>query len=78
MATRDYERPVPRILQKDRSTPARPEGISWAGIVFLLFIVTAVAFVFYSVYSMSPPSAPKNAPATERTVVNPPNTSTPR
>lgn len=70
MAMEHHDRAVPRVLEKDRSTPDRPEGISWAGFAFLAFIVAAAGFLGYSVYSVSPPSAP----AADRQTVNPPIT----
>ena len=78
MAVQDNDRTVPRELEKDRSTPTRSEGISWAGYAFLAFIVGAVAIVGYSIYGLNPPSAPNKAPANERQIVNPPTTTTPR
>ena len=71
MATEDHDRPVPRVLQRDTSTPARPEGIGWGGIAFLAFIVAAVVFLGATLYSLRPPSS---TPANDRQIVSPPNT----
>ena len=78
MAMEDSDRPIPRVLEKDRITPMPENGMSWGGYAFLAFIVAAVLFVGYSFYGLNPPSRPNNAPSNDRTIVNPPNTTTPR
>lgn len=77
MATEDHDRPVPRVLQKDRSTPERREGIGWGGIAFLAFIVVSVLFIGATLYSIRPPST-STTPAGDRQIVNPPNRTTSR
>lgn len=73
MATEDHDRPVPRILQRDTSTPARPEGIGWGGIAFLAFIVAAVVFLGATLYSLRPPST-SSTPANNSQIMSPPDT----
>jgi len=77
MASKEFERPVPRSLERDTSTPIREEGMGRKGYALIAAILLIIVIVGYSFYGMKPPSEPNNAPANERQTVSPPAT-TPR
>jgi hypothetical protein len=69
----DYDRPVPRNLQRDTSTPLREEGMRVQGYMIigaLLAIIVAVGAMFYGA---NPPSSP-NIPGGDRPVSTPSST----
>ena len=75
MATEDYDSPVPRSLEKDRSTPTREEGMGTQGYMIIGAVLAAIVFIGASFYGANAPSTP-NTPGGDRQVTTP--TQTPR
>lgn len=73
MATQDYDRPVPRPLEKDSSTPTRKEVIGIQGYMILAAILAAIVFIGASFYGANPTTTP-NTPGGDRQVTTPSQT----
>lgn len=78
MAAQDYDRPVPRELERDRSTPMREEGMGIQDYVLIASILAVIIFVGASLFGATTRQSPINTSTNDRTIVNPPATTTPR
>jgi hypothetical protein len=73
MATQDYDRPVPRDLERDTSTPLREKGMGVQGYMIIGAIMAVIIFVGVSFYGANPPSSP-NVPGGDKQVTTPTRT----